>query len=196
MKRGVFPVPISEPVDKRFWNLFRDEVSTIEAKKLKTELCFMLVILAASAVFYTVVIPAQIPVRASWIAGDAFTSQTFPYLLAAGLFLLSAAGALIDLVKLCRLKKTAPQAEQAGPARAGLTGQKLLQAAYPYGIVALVVAYGLLFKRLGFLLSTFLFITALLASLRCRKWQTYLICYAFEAVIFMLFRYILLVILP
>jgi hypothetical protein len=56
--------------------------------------------------------------------------------------------------------------------------------------------YALLMKPVGFIISTVLATTAILLVLKVKKPLSYLIVYAFSAVIFLVFKYVLYVRLP
>ncbi len=62
-----------------------------------------------------------------------------------------------------------------------------------FGIIAV---YALLMKPVGFIISTVLATTAILLVLKVKKPLSYLIVYAFSAVIFLVFKYVLYVRLP
>lgn len=79
----------------------------MELKKARREFCFMAVLLVLSILFYTVVIPAQIPLRSTWGADIAFTSFTYPSLLAAALMVMSVIGIADAVRKILALKRQA-----------------------------------------------------------------------------------------
>jgi len=62
--------------------------------------------------------------------------------------------------------------------------------------LALTVAYGLLFRPLGFLIPSLLFSAALLLLQRSRRWLSWLICCLFPVVVWVLFNVVFLVKLP
>ncbi|MCK9547630.1 MAG: tripartite tricarboxylate transporter TctB family protein [Sphaerochaeta sp.] len=62
--------------------------------------------------------------------------------------------------------------------------------------LALTVAYGVLFRWIGFLIPSLLFTTGLLILQRSRQWVYWLICCVFPVVIWVLFNVVFLVKLP
>ena len=140
----------------------------MELKKARREFCFMAVLLVLSILFYTVVIPAQIPLRSTWGADIAFTSR-----------------------KIFVLKRRAAEQPRKESAK-----EPLAKALVPYAVFGLILLYGVLFAKIGYIWSTLLVPPALLAVMGCRKWTYYLYVYGFAAVVYVLFRFVLQVVLP
>ncbi len=63
----------------------------------------------------------------------------------------------------------------------------------PLGVFALALVYALLFKYIGFIPATILVPPVLLLLLGCRKWYFYAAVYVFSAVMYAVFRFVLLV---
>lgn len=163
----------------------------MEMKKARRELCFMAVLLILSILFYTVVIPAQIPLRSTWGADIAFTSRTYPSLLAIAMIGMSAIG-MADALRRIVLQKRR-EGEQAGQ-----EGEKppLFKILIPYVVFGLILLYGVLFAKIGYIWSTLLVPPAILAVMGCRKWSYYLCVYGFAVAVYVLFRFVLQVTLP
>ena len=62
-----------------------------------------------------------------------------------------------------------------------------------YIVFLLVLLYGILFAKLGFIAATAIVPPVILLVIGCRKWHYYLIYYAFAAALYALFKYLLLV---
>lgn len=163
----------------------------MELKKARREFCFMAVLLVLSILFYTVVIPAQIPLRSTWGADIAFTSRTYPSLLAVALMVMSVIGIADAVRKILALKRQA--AEQ--PAEESAK-EPLVKTLIPYAVFGLILLYGVLFVKIGYIWATLLVPPALLAVMGCRKWTYYLYVYGFAAIVYVLFRFVLQVVLP
>ena len=79
-----------------------------------------------------------------------------------------------------------------GPAeREKKTREQWADALLPYGIFALIVVYGLLFKTFGIVAASLIVPPVILFLLRCRKWYMYLILYAFFGLMYALFTMVL-----
>lgn len=162
----------------------------MELKKARKDFFTMLILLAASILLQFVLIPAQIPLRGGWSGADAFTSRTFPSILAGVLSLFSLVGLVGAGRRLFLLRK-----EQAGRAEpASRVELKLF--IRPLVMFAAAAVYGWLFTQLGYVISTLIACPVILGILGCRKWQYYLCVYAFAAVVYVVFKVVLMVPLP
>ena len=63
----------------------------------------------------------------------------------------------------------------------------------PFIVFALVLLYAVLFMMIGFIPATLVVPPVILFVIGCRKWHYYPIYYVFAALMYLLFRYILLV---
>jgi|GEM_PF-2328461 len=63
-------------------------------------------------------------------------------------------------------------------------------------LLGIILLYALLFKPLGFIISTALATTGILFALKVRKIGSYVIVYAFSAMIYLIFKFVLYVRLP
>lgn len=162
----------------------------MEIKKTRSDFFVMLVLLILSLIFYFVIIPAQIPARSSWGTDSQFTSRTFPQILAVVLAISSFCGTISYGWKLLKLKK------ESAPAEEEKKKSPVLKTIYPYFIFCVTLAYGILFDKIGFTISTLVMGAALLFLLGSKNWKHYVTVIVFTAVIYVIFRYGLLVMLP
>lgn len=166
----------------------------MELKKVRTDLILFTLLTAACLVLLFYVTPRQVAVGNN-IAQSDFTQRTFPNLLLGGMTVVSAAGAIVSLVKFLRLRKaqkpegTAEQAE-------GKASHGIMVLAAPYITFAVIAVYCVLFVKIGFIWSSLLLPLVLMPMFRCKKWWYYLIVYGFYATIYVLFKMILYVPLP
>lgn len=165
----------------------------MDIKQAKRDFVTYIVLLGLSILLYEILIPQQIVLRNSWSGDVAFTSQTFPKILAVALFFISALGIFQSAIK---LKKTDVRKKEAFGETVPVEGLSLYSKAIPLIIFLVCIAYVFLFGKLGFLTATIIITPVLLLLLKCRKWQYYFSVYAFGACIYIVFRIILKVPLP
>lgn len=148
-------------------------------------LSLLLVVLAVF--FYYIVIPAQIRiVRGS--QNEVFSPDTFPKLLTVLFIVCGVANAITRLIQYVK----AVRAEgQISPDIEKMTAQKIYIAVIPFVMFLLSLVYVVLFKRIGFIPATALAIPAVLILLKCKKWHYYAIAYAFAALMYVLFKFVL-----
>lgn len=162
-------------------------------KKQVQDMVVMAVLMAAGAAFYYVFIPSQIRLRAAMGGATNFSSRTFPNLLMIALFAVALIGLSKAVVGYVRLKR-ALSAETAPPPAAPPGG--LFRVLVPYIAYAVIVAYCVLFRQIGYIFATLIVPPALMLLLGCRKWWLYLSTYAFAAVIYVVFKVLMNVPLP
>ncbi len=121
--------------------------------------------------------------------------RAFPYFVGWCITGLSVVMGLTTLYKQHKLVKTNQQEKATAPTseqkKAHLYNELRAMAS-----AVLMLAYAIVFDKIGYFLSTFLFITALLALFRIKKPLPYLICYAVGAAIWAAFTFIFSVRLP
>ncbi|MGI5963824.1 MAG: tripartite tricarboxylate transporter TctB family protein [Lawsonibacter sp.] len=156
-------------------------------KKAKQDMLSMAVLMAVCASFYFWFIPSQIRVVAN--SKTNFTSRTFPSLLMAALFLVALLGFINAVIRYQKAKKAGKQEPIVSP---GTYREIIL----PLLAFVLILIYALLFKYVGYLVATILFVPALLLLLRCKDWRYYVGGYGFCAVMYLIFIYVLRVPLP
>ena len=155
-------------------------------KEVKRELVAIAVFLVFGMVLNFWLIPTQVQV-ATWNTGGVYTSQTFPYLLAKGMMLLSIVGAVSKLYSIKKIKKE--EKEMMG----NEGGIRVL--IYPALISVLSIIYFILLDKTGFIVSTIVFIISMNLLLREKKRQiAYLLL--FSLAIYLVFTYILHINLP
>jgi hypothetical protein len=142
-----------------------------------------LILMAISVVFYFIFIPSQVPVTGT--GTNVFTSRTFPRFLMVSLFVVAVVMFLEALYRDIKLRQQTPRNQE--------KSAKDLVALYVMPLVAfaLILAYALLFKYVGVIPATAVFIPAFLALFRCKKWSYYAGAYGFCAVLYLVFVYIL-----
>jgi len=179
-----FVVSPESNADSQSWMADCKKGALMEIKKVRQDIVVMAFIMIVSALFYTYFIPSQIRLSSAWSGNTSFSSRTFPYVLAAGMFIVSSIGFLKALISYIKLKKTAETVKTNAQEK---TGQKILEKAMPFIIYALIIVYIILFNKIGFILSTLIMTPLMMFLLRCRNWRYYLYVYAFEAVVYVIF---------
>lgn len=158
-------------------------------KKARENLFVMLFFTVFCLFLIAYVIPYEIPIPA--VAADqVFTPQTFPTLLAYGLAACTAIGlvkSIIEYVKIVKeMRENGIKEEHKKHSR-----EELLGIFIPYIMYVVVVIYGLLFKYIGFVWAAVIVPPIILFLVKDRKWQHYLIIYAFIAAMYALFKLVL-----
>jgi len=149
------------------------------------------VIFGAFAVFGLVlwfVIPVLLPGK----PGFQIDTRLFPRVIAV---LLLATGALNTITTCTRIirKNNTPKEDKS---RQETAAASLPRTGQMVGMIIIMVFYALLMEPLGFLLSTFLAVTASLIVQRVRKISAYIAVYSTSFIIYCIFYYILKVQLP
>jgi putative tricarboxylic transport membrane protein len=165
----------------------------MDIKKAKQDIVVMAVIMIVSALFYFSFIPGQIPMSAAWSGRTSFSSRTFPYVLAVGMFIASGVGFAKAFISYVKLKKAA-LAEITSTQKK--TGRITLEKAIPFIIYALILVYIVLLSKIGFILSTIIMPPLMMLMLGCMKWRYYIYVYAFAAVVYVIFTVLFKIPLP
>ena len=167
-------------------------------KEIKRDMIVYALLIAASVAFYVWVIPAQVIITGSAKA-EKFSPDTFPRFVTI-VFFLSAVFGLLNCVRLHHKEKRRAPAPSGVDAPSGADAPKApptfrdrLAPFIPYMIFLLVLLYGILFSKFGFVPATIVVPPIVLFVIGCRKWHYYGILYAFAAVLYVLFKYLLLV---
>lgn len=155
------------------------------------------VLLVASIILYFMLIPQQIMLRNSWSGDVSFTSQTFPNMLAIGMFIISSLGIVETQRKITTLKKENNESvkDSTEETHRGIK-DSLYEKLMPAITFLICVLYTFLFAKLGFILASVIVIPIMLALYRCKKWYYYVSVYAFCACLYIVFRIMLKVPLP
>lgn len=163
-------------------------------EKAKRDMISMIVIMGISFLFCVWFIPAE--VRVTVHGTSAFTSRSFPYLLMSAMLVISFIGFCRAFWSFRKIQRSEAetlkehQEEEDTPVQSG-KGSRL-----PYAAFILILAYGMLFQYLGYMISALIFVTVFLWMLGCRKYTYYLGCCIFCGAVWLIFTQILRVPLP
>lgn len=160
----------------------------MDAKKLKNDIIIYALLLLACIALYFWLTPQEIVLRSA-ASDSSFTPQTFPNLLTGGIALCSAIGLIASCVKY-RKVRPAPQKKAEKPHRSRHEWMSLLA---PYITFVLLIVYCILFESLGYLLSTLLIAPVLVLFFGGKKWWHVAVVFGFALLMFVLFKYVLLV---
>lgn len=156
-------------------------------KKVKKELISMGIFLIFGIVLNFYFIPTQVQI-ATWGTGGVYTAQTFPYLLARGMILLSIIG-IIHAVYMGRKEMGERGKEKSEQCR------DWREIIYPVIVSAVIVLYYILFREFGFLISTAVFVTLMVLILKEKK-RYIVFSLLFEILIYVMFIQVLHINLP
>ena len=161
----------------------------MEAKKARGDIVVYLVLSIASIIFYRYVIPTQIYMSKTAQA-ETFSPDTFPNVVSVMFIIASVCGLVLAVYRYCKAVQAErkPQKE-----KKELSRQELIGNLIPLIVFLLVLLYAFLFKAIGFIAATAIVPPVILFVIGCRKWHYYPIYYAFAAIMYLLFRYVLLV---
>lgn len=151
----------------------------------------MVVLMIISLAFYFKFIPDQIRVVAN--SKTSFTSQTFPKAMMAALFVVALIGFCKDFYTYMKLRKENGLEKRE---KTSISVKVLWDKLLPATVFIVVLVYAVLFKYLGYIISTVLFVPAFLGLLKCKKWGYYAGAYGFAALMYLVFTFILRVPLP
>ena len=161
----------------------------MEAKKARSDIILYSVLLVAAFVFYKWIIPTQIYLNAL-AKMEKFNPDTFPNFAVFIFMIASAAGLLWAIVRYFRAvkKEGKPEKEHIERTKKETTGLFM-----PFIVFLLVIIYIICFSKIGFIIATAIIPPIILFVIGCRNKNFYLIYYIFVTVMYLLFRYILLV---
>lgn len=163
----------------------------MELKKTRSDIIIYSLLLIVCAVMFFWLTAEEVPLRAN-AADSSFTPRTFPNLLTIGIALASAIGLISSCIKYAKLMRTETKdTTEKKPVKK--TAHEWLILFAPYITFVILVVYGILFEKLGYIVSTLLLVPALTFLFGSRKWQHIAIVYAFAALMFVLFKFVLLV---
>ena len=163
-------------------------------EKAKRDMISMIIIMGISFLFCVWFIPAEI--RVTDHGTSAFTSRTFPYLLMSAMLVISFIGFCKAFWSFRRIQKSEAEMQKKRQEAEDTQVQPGKGSRLPYTAFILILAYGMLFQYLGYMLSALIFVTAFLWMLGCRKYTYYLGCCMFCGAIWLIFTQILRVPLP
>lgn len=160
----------------------------MEYKKTRQDFFSMLVLTVLSLILRYVLIPSQIQLRAN--SNPSFNAQTFPIILSMALLIISAVGLVNAAWKLYKLRGEAKSSKES---KSPIVWKKILQ---PTAVFLIAIFYGWAFSNLGYIVSTLIATTAVLLVLGCKKWVYYASVYGFCALVYLVFKVVLLVPIP
>lgn len=161
----------------------------MKAKEARNDIILYSVLLVASFIFYKWIIPTQIHLNAL-AKMEKFNPDTFPNFATIVFMIVSAAGLIWAVIRYFMAVKA-----EGKPSREKeeLTKKEKLGIFMPYFVFALVIVYIILFSQIGFIAASALVPPVILFVIGCRKPKFYLYYYIFTTVMYLLFRFILLV---
>lgn len=161
----------------------------MEAKKARGDMILYSVLVLVGIIFYVFIIPGQIHISKT-AGAEAFSPDTFPNAVTILFIIASLCGLVLSVYRYCKAVRLEgkPQNNSGPRSRREIVGDFM-----PYIVFALVLLYAILFMKFGFIPATIIIPPVILLVIGCRKWHYYLIYYVFAALMYLLFRYILLV---
>lgn len=164
-------------------------------KKIRKDIVSMSVFLAGGLCFAIWIIPAQIPVRGNQGA-QAFTSRTFPYIITYSICVVAVLGLLSTILQYRKLRSDPAMREKGDKGEQAFPVKSTMEILIPYIIFGLIVVYGVLFRSIGYIVATVIILPVMLFLLGCRKWMHYVCAGLFAAMVYVVFKILLLVPLP
>jgi hypothetical protein len=134
-------------------------------------------------------IPTQIQV-AQWNTGSSYTAQTFPYLLGYIFLGVSILGTITSGIKVWKARKAG---NLESPEKIAFEWKPVIRT---FLMILTVFGYYLIFQWLGFLIATAITMPLLLFILANKKWRNLIYLYLFSALVFVVFRYVLIIQIP
>lgn len=159
----------------------------MNAKKLKNDIIIYILLLLACVLLFFWLTPREVVLRANAL-DSSFTPRTFPNLLTVGIAICSAIGLTSTCLKYRKIRCTVMKEE-----KKKRTKHEWMTMLAPYITFAILIVYYVLFEKLGYIISTLLLAPALLLLFGSKKWQHLAVIYGFAALMFVLFKYVLLV---
>lgn len=148
-------------------------------------------VLALIAIFY--IIPTYVTVPKA--AHGVFTPRTYPYMCFAVIAVCAAVGLIKGIFAYYKGKQESDFA--LGEKKwSEMSGHERIGVLMPWICAGLCILYAVLFGTIGFILSTILIAPVILFILNDKKPMHYVYVYAFCAVMYVLFRFVLNVRLP
>lgn len=165
----------------------------MKSKKIREDIIVFSVVFAVAllAVFY--IIPSYVTVPKA--AKGIFTPQTFPYMCFFVIGLCSAVGLIKSIFTYFR-EKSSSDFKAGTKTWKEKTGREKLGVFMPWICAALCILYAVLFGRIGFIWSTVIIAPIILFILGDKTPMHYVYVYAFCAVMYVIFRFVLSVRLP
>lgn len=159
----------------------------MDAKKLKNDIIIYILLLIACAALFFWLTPQEVVLRANTLNSN-FTPRTFPNLLTIGVAISAAIGLVSTCLKYGKARHAVVKEE-----KKKRTKHEWMTLLAPYITFAVLIVYCALFENLGYIVSSLLLVPTLLLLFGSRKWSHAAIVYGFAALMFVLFKYVLLV---
>lgn len=161
----------------------------MEAKKARGDIILYSVLSVVGIIFYVFIIPGQIYLSKT-ASAEAFSPDTFPNAVTILFVIASLCGLALAIYRYRKAVQLEGKPQKDTTPR---TRREIVGAFMPFIVFALVLLYAILFMYVGFIPATVIVPPVILFVIGCRKWHYYPIYYAFAALMYLLFRYILLV---
>ena len=164
----------------------------MDVKKARTDIIIYSAFTILGVIFYKWVIPTQIFISKT-ASAEAFSPDTFPNAVTILFILASAVGLLLAIARYRKAIAQAKVSPELEPKATKKTKTEIIGILVPFIVFALVVLYAVLFMIIGFIPATIIVPPIILLAIGCKKWNYYVIYYVFAGLMYLLFRYILLV---
>ena len=161
----------------------------MEAKKARGDIILYSVLTLVGIIFYVFIIPGQIYISKT-AGAEAFSPDTFPNAVTILFVIASLCGLVLAVHRYHKAVQLEgkPQKDTTPRSRREIVGDFM-----PLIVFSLVLLYLILFMNIGFIPATIIVPSMILFVIGCRKRHYFLIYYVFAALMYLLFRYILLV---
>ena len=161
----------------------------MNAKKARGDIILYGIFTVVGVILYKWIIPTQIYMSKT-ASAEPFSPDTFPNAVTILFILASLAGLILAIYHYCKAVKAEGKPVKEPVVR---TRRETVGLFIPFIIFALILVYAVLFIQIGFIPATVIVPPVILFAVGCRKWSYYGIYYVFAAVMYLLFRYVLLV---
>jgi hypothetical protein len=166
---------------------------SMEVKKVKYDIIVMMILMIVCVLFYFIFIPGQIRLSGAWNGNTSFSSRTFPYISVITIFIVSS----ISLIKsIVTIKKHKSEISLEAKAKYTFNKKTIYHFFMPFIVYLIILAYGILFMKIGYIFATLIVPPILLFVLGCKRWQIYSYVYGFAAIMYLIFKIVLKVPMP
>lgn len=161
----------------------------MKAKKARGDIILYSVLTIVGIIFYFRVIPTQIYISKT-ASAEAFSPDTFPNAITILFILASLAGLVLSVFRHKAAIKEEGLPERSPKIR---TIKDYFGILMPFIVFAMVLIYAVMFWKIGFIPATVIVPPLILFVIGCRKWTYYPIYYVFVTLMYLLFRFVLMV---
>lgn len=166
----------------------------MKSKKLKEDIIAYGVVLAVALIAIFYVIPTQVTVPKA--ASGVFTPRTYPYICFTVITLCSGIGLCTSVIRFFSGRKNDADFMKGYYKWREKGGREKLADFMPWICAALCILYAVLFSKIGFIPATLIVAPVILLVLGDRKPMHFVYVYAFCAVMYVIFKFVLGVRLP